>query len=90
MSNFAKICLKIDVKLKDCELVKEKVKPIDDFCDKHDIGLYAFYDKLGNYILAEIETEGLTTRYCRGCVYEVKQMFKNTFKSRIELISEIY
>lgn len=90
MNSFAKICIKIDVKIKDSESVEEKVKPIGDFCNKHDIGLYAFYDKLGNYVLAEIETEGLTTRYCRGCVYEVKQMFKNIFKGKIKLISEIY
>lgn len=90
MSKWATLQLKIHVKIKDVELLKEMVKPIDEFCDKHDVGVYAEYNKDNNYIIAIINATGRTISYCKGMTHEIKQMYKDIFKCKIETLLEAY
>ena len=90
MNHYAELKLRINTKISDIEKIKEMIKPITEFGNKHDIGIYSEFDMNDNYIYAEIIATGLTTRYCRGAVHEVKQMYKDIFKCKIDTLLEMY
>ena len=90
MEHFANLQLRVYTNIDDNKLIGEKVQHITDFCNKHDIGLYSEYNRETGYIFADIIARGLTTRYCRGTVHEVKQMYKNAFKGKIIVLVEAY
>ena len=48
------------------------------------------YNEEEGYVFVDIIARGLTVRYCRGAVHEVKQMFKSIFKCKIVIVLEMY
>ena len=70
------------------ELIK-LLQPICDFATKHDIIFNSGFDESGN-LVAIYETEGRTSAYCKGMVSEIKQMLKDAFNCKIEVLFYAY
>ena len=90
MNSWCRLELRINTKIKEVEELGKMVKPIIAFCDKHDVALRATYNTVDECLYARIDVEGLTSRYCRGMAHEVKQMYKNTLKCKIDVLLEAY
>ena len=81
--------VRIKTKITDEETLTRMAQPIIDFANKHDI-----YFNLGldtnNSLVATYEAEGNTSAYCKGMVAEIKQMLKDTFNCKIEVMFYVY
>lgn len=86
--NYSKQEVRINTKITD-EKIKELVQPIADFTNKHDIGFMIGYNRENN-LVAIYEIEGKTSAYCKGMVAEIKQMLKDAFKCKIDVLVYIY
>lgn len=86
--NYSKQEVRINTKITD-EKIKELVQPIVDFTNKHDIGFMIGYSGENN-LVATYEIEGKTSAYCKGMVAEIKQMLKDAFKCKIDVLVYIY
>ena len=81
------ICIK--TKINNEQKLKEMAKPIVKFTEEHNAKFYMAYDK-DNRLLAHYEVNGKTLAYCKGVVAEIKQMFKDIFKCKIEVLLKAY
>ena len=81
--------VRIKTKITNEETVKKLVQPICDFADKHDVVFSIGYGK-DSGLIASYEAEGKTSAYCKGMVAEVKQMLKDTFNCKIEVLFYAY
>lgn len=80
----------IKTKITDKETVEKLVKPICDFVDKHDAYFSLGYDSETNRLMASYEVKGKTSAYCKGIVAEIKQMLKEAFNCKIEVLFYAY
>lgn len=81
--------VKIKTKITNQETVENLVKPICDFADKHGVSFTLGYNG-ENYLIASYEAEGKTSAYCKGMVAEIKQMLKDAFNCKIEVLLYAY
>ena len=81
--------VRINTKIKDNETLIKLMQPICDFATKHDVGFDSGYDSQGN-LVATYEAEGKTSAYCKGMVAEIKQMLKDTFNCKIDVLLYAY
>jgi hypothetical protein len=81
--------VRIHTKINDYCLIAKMTGPIIDFAKKHDV-----YFNLGlddnNNLVATYEAEGNTSAYCKGMVAEIKQMLKDTFNCKIDVMFYAY
>lgn len=81
--------VQINTKITDEEMIKTLVQPIVDFANKHEIGFTIGY-KRENDLVSFYEAEGKTSAYCKGLVAEVKQMLKEVFNCKIQVLVYMY
>lgn len=90
MSNWASMELKVNLKVKTHNEACKLFEPVKEFCEKHSIEVRGIFFEGKNYMLVNIQVEGLTSRYCRGCTHEIKQMLREIYKCKIETLLEAY
>ena len=81
--------VKINTKIADEKLLIQMAKPIVDFADKHGVYFDFGYGNDGS-IVATYQTEGKTSAYCKGMVAEIKQMLKDIYKCKIDVMFYAY
>ena len=81
--------VRIHTKVKDEETLIKMAQPIIDFGNKHGIFFDLGWDD-NNNLVATYEAEGITSAYCKGMVAEIKQMLKDTFNCKIEVLFYAY
>lgn len=86
---YSKQCVKIHTKITDEETLIKMAKPINHFANIHDIGFDLGWND-DNELIAVYEAEGKTSSYCKGMVAEIKQMLKDTFNCKIEVLFYAY
>ena len=86
---YCKQTVKIKTKIKDRNEIKKLGNEILDFVNKHGICFDCGYNAEGE-VIAVYETEGRKTAYCKVLIAEVKQLLKDTYKCKIEVILYMY
>ena len=86
---FSRQTVKINTKITDAEQIKTMVQHIIDFTNKHDIRFILGCDEQ-NKLFSTYEVEGITSAYCKGMVAEVKQMLKDAFKCKLDVVFYAY
>lgn len=86
---FSRQDVRINTKIKDSETLIKLMQPICDFATKHDVSFDSGFDEKGNLVVT-YWAEGRTSAYCKGLVLEIKQMLKDTFKCKIDVILYAY
>ena len=86
---YSKQKVRIKTKITDEEMIKTLAQPIVDFVNKHEIIFTIGYNK-ENDLVAVYEAEGKTSAYCKGMIAEIKQMLKDAFNCKIEVVLYIY
>lgn len=86
---YSKQKVRIKTKITDEEMIKTLAQPIVDFANKHEIIFTIGYNR-ENDLVAVYEAEGETSAYCKGMVAEIKQMLKEAFKCKIEVLLYMY
>ena len=89
MGNYSRQDVRINTKITDEEVIKSKVQHIVDFADKHGIYFNLGYDN-NNRLVATYQAEGKTSAYCKGIVAEIKQMLKDAFNCKIDVMLYAY
>lgn len=81
--------VKIHTKITNEEIIRQYAQHVCDFADKHGI-----YFNLGygadSSLVATYQAEGKTSAYCKGIVAEIKQMLKDVFNCKIEVLFYAY
>lgn len=86
---FAEQRVIIKTKIKEEEKIIELFNPVISFTDKHDLP-FTFGWTDDNELIYRIQAEGKTSAYCKGMVAEVKQMVKEIFNCKLEVILYAY
>ena len=81
--------VKINTKITNEDVIKKLAQPICDFANKHDVVFNLGYGNDGT-LMATYEAEGKTSAYCKGMVAEIKQMLKDAFNCKIEVLFYAY
>lgn len=81
--------VRINTKITDEETISRMAKPIIDFADKHSVYINLGWGNDG-CLVATYEAEGKTSAYCKGMVAEIKQMLKDTFNCKIDVMFYAY
>ena len=89
MSKFGMLKLKVYTKIKDTEIIAQKLEVVREFCDKRNIELMVYFDT-DNELIVKVELDGLTTSYCKGCLMEIKTKKKKSLNCKVETILEAY
>ena len=89
MSKFGMLQLKVYTKIKDSEIIAQKLEVVKEFCDKRNIELMVYFDK-DNDLIVKAELDGLTTSYCKGCMMEIRALIKKELNCKVETILEAY
>ena len=87
--NFAKQVTLINTKIKDQTELAKMVQPIIDFANKHEIA-FDLCVNTKEEIIAIYQADGKTSAYCKGMVAEVKQMLKEIFKCKLDVLVNAY
>lgn len=87
---YSKQVVQINTKITDVEAIIAMVQPIVDFSNKYDIAFDLGYDEENNRLISTCEVEGRTSAYCKGMVAEVKQMLKDIFKCKLDVLLYAY
>lgn len=87
--NYGRQDVRINTKITDKETLIRMVKPICDFADKHNAPFDLAYSSDGS-LVATYEIEGKTSSYCKGVLAEIKQMLKDTFNCKIDVLLYAY
>ena len=87
--NYSRQDVRINTKITNEEAIVKMAKPIVDFADKHGVFFNLGWDN-SNCLVATYEAEGNTSAYCKGMVAEIKQMLKDTFNCKIEVMFYAY
>ena len=80
----------INYEVTDEEQIKEIVQPIVEFVDKHGIIFELRIDPNKYDLIATYEAYGKTSAYCKGMVAEIKQMLKDTFRCKPNVVYYAY
>lgn len=91
---YARQDIKIKTKIKnpnenDINKINDYLKPVIDFVKKYNVE-FSYSFTIDGDLYCQYEVEGLTTSYCRGIVAEIKEMLKNTFNCKIEVLLNAY
>ena len=89
MSKFGMLKLKVYTKIKDTEIIAQKLEVVREFCDKRNTELMVYFDK-DNDLIVKVELDGLTTSYCKGCLMEIKTLIKKSLNCKVGTILEAY
>ena len=89
MSKFGMLQLKVYTKIKDSEIIAQRLEVVKEFCDKRNIELMVYFDK-GYDLIVKVELDGLTISYCRGCLMEIRTLIKKVLNCKVETILEAY
>lgn len=81
--------VRIKTKITDDESIKTLAQPVIDFANKHEVIIAIGYGK-ENELIAIYEANGKTSAYCKGMIAEIKQMLKDAFNYKIEVLVYIY
>ena len=79
----------IHTKIKDKETLKKMIAPILSFVSAHGLTFDYGWNN-NNEFVATYEAEGRKSAYCKGMVAEVKQMLKEIFNCKIEVVFYAY
>ena len=81
--------VRINTKITDEETIARMAQPIVDFADKHGVYINIGW---GNDcgLVATYQAEGKTSAYCKGMVAEIKQMLKDAFHCKIDVMFYAY
>ena len=89
MSKFGMLQLKVYTKIKDSEIIAQKLEVVKEFCDKRNIELMVYFDK-GDDLIVKVELDGLTTSYCKRCMMEIRALIKKELNCKVETMLETY
>ena len=89
MSKFGILQLKVNTKIKDSEIIAQKLEVVKEFCDKRNIELMVYFDT-DNDLIVKVELDALTTSYCKGCMMEIRALIKKELNCKVETILEAY
>ena len=81
--------VRINTKITDHLIIAKMAGPIIDFADKHGVYFDLGLDS-NNCLVAMYQVEGITSAYCKGMVAEIKQMLKDIFKCKIDVMFYAY
>lgn len=87
--NVSRQVVRISTKITDEETLTKMVQPILDFANKHDVGFELGYD-IDDGLIATYNAKGKTSAYCKGMVAEIKQMLKDIFRCKIDVMFYAY
>ena len=86
---YAKQIIEIQTKIKDPEQLTIMVQPIINFANKHEI-IFSLNFNQENDVISLCEATGRTSTYCKGMVAEVKQMLKDIFNCKLNVLLYAY
>ena len=89
MSKFGILQLKVYTKIKDFEIIAQRLEVFKEFCDKRNIESMVYFDK-DDDLIVKVELGGLTTSYCKGCLMEIKALIKKSLNCKAEIMLEAY
>lgn len=81
--------VRINTKITDEETITRMAKPIVDFADKHGVYINIGWGNDGG-LVATYQAEGKTSAYCKGMIAEIKQMLKDAFHCKIDVMFYAY
>lgn len=87
--NYSRQDVRINTKITDEETIVRMTQPIIDFANKHDIAFNLGYGN-DNGLVATYTAEGKTSAYCKGMIAEIKQMLKDAFHCKIDVLLYAY
>lgn len=87
--NYSRQDVRINTKITDEETIVKMAQPILDFANKHDVAFNLGYGN-DNGLVATYQTEGKTSAYCKGMVAEIKQMLKDIFHCKVDVLFYAY
>lgn len=87
--NYSRQDVIINTKITDTETITKMAKPIVDFADKHGVYFSLGMDDV-NTVYATYQAEGKTSAYCKGMIAEIKQMLKDAFHCKIDVMFYAY
>lgn len=87
--NYSRQDVRIHTKITDETVLSNMAKPIIDWADKHGVYFNLGWDN-SNCLVATYDAEGYTSAYCKGMVAEIKQMLKDIFKCKIDVMFYAY
>lgn len=87
--NYSRQDVQIRTKIADEETLIKMAQPIIDFADKHGV-YFELHWYHSNGISATYQAEGNTSAYCKGMMAEIKQMLKDIFKCKIDVMFYAY
>ena len=88
---FSRQVIQIKTGIRDVATIDSMVQPVIDFSNKHGINIkFQIGSDTDNQLISICEAEGVTSAYCKGMVAEVKQMLKDIFKCRLDVIFYAY
>ena len=89
MSKFGMLQLKVNTKIKDSEIIAQKLEVVKEFCDKRNIELMVYFNT-NNDLIVKAKLDGLTISYCKGCLMEIRTLIKKSLNCKAETILEAY
>lgn len=89
MTNYSRQDVRINTKITDEETLVKMVQPIVDFAYKCDVYFKFGFDN-NDCLIATYETKGKTSAYCKGVASEIKQMLKDIFHCKIDVLLYAY
>ena len=89
MSKFGMLKLKVYTKIKDTEIIAQKLEVVREFCDKRNIELMVYFDK-HNDLIVKVDLDGLTISYCKRCLMEIRALIKKELNCKVETMLEAY
>ena len=87
MAAFCKQILCINTKVTDFEEIKNMVKPVIEFANEKGISLSIGINDGDGKLYSECFVRGQFTRYCKALVADVKDMLRQTFHCKMDMIS---
>lgn len=87
--NYSRQDVRINTKITDEETIVKMAQPILDFANKHDVAFNLGYGN-DNGLVATYQADGKTSAYCKGMVAEIKQMLKDAFNCKIDVLLYAY
>lgn len=78
--------LRINTKVKDFDTIRTMVDPIIQFANEKGIGLNFYSNKEDGHLYSECTVTGQSTRYCKALVADVKDMIRQAFHCKLDII----
>lgn len=86
---YARQDVRINTKITDNETLIKLIEPICKFATDHNAGFDSGFNS-DNDLVITYEAEGLTSAYCKGIISEIKQMLKDAFECKIDVLFYAY